>query len=113
MSKAPQIQAALPILAWAHPDGRVVPAATMDSAQRDGGAMASSLAVHTIPCVAKKHVSEATVLTLAETFDLVVASGGEYHASRLSDADLRPRLLAFAQALGVHLVDGAQGVSKG
>lgn len=35
--------------AWAHPDGRVVPAATMAAAKRDGGAMLSSLAGYTIP----------------------------------------------------------------
>lgn len=29
--------------AWMHPDGRVVPASTMAAAQRDGGAMKSSL----------------------------------------------------------------------
>lgn len=40
------------VIAWAHPDGRVVPASTMESAKRDGGAMESSLAGYTIPCVA-------------------------------------------------------------
>lgn len=39
---------AIEATAWAHPDGRVVPAATMDAARRDGGAMASSLAGYTI-----------------------------------------------------------------
>lgn len=36
-------------MAWAHPDGRVVPASTMDSARHDGGAMLSSLRGYTIP----------------------------------------------------------------
>lgn len=40
------------VIAWAHPDGRVVPASTKEQAIRDGGAMASSLAGYTIPCVA-------------------------------------------------------------
>lgn len=40
------------VIAWAHPYGRVVPASTMESAKRDGGAMESSLAGYTIPCVA-------------------------------------------------------------
>jgi hypothetical protein len=35
--------------AWMHPDGRVVPAATKDAADRDGGAMRSSLVGYTIP----------------------------------------------------------------
>lgn len=33
----------LEVVAWQHEDGRVVPAATMDGARRDGGAMLSSL----------------------------------------------------------------------
>lgn len=40
------------VIAWAHPDGRVVPASTKEHSSRDGGAMASSLAGYTIPCVA-------------------------------------------------------------
>jgi hypothetical protein len=36
-------------MAWAHPDGRVVPASTMDSARHEGGAMLSSLRGYTIP----------------------------------------------------------------
>ncbi len=36
-------------MAWAHPDGRVIAAATKASAERDGGAMRSSLAGYTIP----------------------------------------------------------------
>ncbi len=35
--------------AWMHPDGRVVPASTMATAKRDGGASASSLAGYNIP----------------------------------------------------------------
>lgn len=35
--------------AWMHPDGRVVPAATKDAADRDGGGMRSSLTGYTIP----------------------------------------------------------------
>ena len=41
-----------PVVAWAHPDGRVVPAATKLAAERDGGAMRSSLAGYNIPLVA-------------------------------------------------------------
>ena len=37
---------------WMHPDGRVVPTATMDQAYRDGGAMQSSLRDYTIPLYA-------------------------------------------------------------
>lgn len=37
------------VLAWAHEDGRVIPASTKAAAERDGGAMASSLAGYTIP----------------------------------------------------------------
>ena len=36
-------------VAWMHIDGRVIPAATMDQAYRDGGAMQSSLRDYTIP----------------------------------------------------------------
>lgn len=41
--------AAAPVKAWMHPDGRVVPASTMEVAKRYGGTMASILAVYTIP----------------------------------------------------------------
>jgi len=37
------------VKAWAHEDGRVIPASTKLAAERDGGAMASSLAGYTIP----------------------------------------------------------------
>lgn len=47
---APQSQQQ--VVAWAHPDGRVVPASTMDSARSDGGAMLSSLTDYTIALVA-------------------------------------------------------------
>jgi hypothetical protein len=41
------------VSAWMHPDGHVVPAATMDGARQDGGAMLSSLAAYTIPLIAQ------------------------------------------------------------
>jgi hypothetical protein len=44
----PQAVPAEPV-AWMHPDGRVVPAATKANAERDGGAMRSSLAGYTVP----------------------------------------------------------------
>ncbi|MGI4717249.1 MAG: hypothetical protein ACRYGO_07490 [Janthinobacterium lividum] len=46
---AQQSEAGGKILAWAHEDGRVVGASTMDAARRDGGAMRSSLSDYTIP----------------------------------------------------------------
>ncbi len=40
------------VVAWMHPeDGRVIPAATMNGARKDGGAMLSSLRGHTVPLV--------------------------------------------------------------
>lgn len=39
-------------VAWMHEDGRVIPAVTKASAERDGGAMRSSLAGYTIPLYA-------------------------------------------------------------
>lgn len=42
--------------AWMHEDGRVVPAATMDAARRDGGAMLSSLRDYTVPLYADEPV---------------------------------------------------------
>jgi hypothetical protein len=39
-------------LAWAHPDGRVIPHSTKESAGRDGGAMRSSVAGYTVPLYA-------------------------------------------------------------
>lgn len=39
-------------VAWMHPDGRVVPASTKVSADRDGGAMRSSLSGYAIPLYA-------------------------------------------------------------
>lgn len=45
---APLAQQSEPVAAWMHPDGRVVPAATMEAARRDGGAMLSSLRDYTI-----------------------------------------------------------------
>lgn len=47
------------VIAWAHPDGRVVPASTKEHSSRDGGAMASSLAGYTIPCVAAQPAAQA------------------------------------------------------
>ena len=44
--------------AWMHEDGRVVPAATMDAARRDGGAMLSSLRDYTVPLYADEPVRE-------------------------------------------------------
>ena len=43
--------------AWMHTDGRVVTAATMSSARRDGGAMLSSLAGYTIPLYASPQLA--------------------------------------------------------
>ena len=40
-------------VAWAHADGRVVPASTMEAARRDGGAMMSSLRDYTVPLYAR------------------------------------------------------------
>lgn len=52
------------VIAWAHEDGRVVAASTMESAQRDGGAMKSSLAGYTTPLGAiGMHCPASTVLT--------------------------------------------------
>lgn len=47
-------------VAWAHSDGRVVPASTMSAALRDGGAMRSSLAGYTIPLYAAPAVQPLT-----------------------------------------------------
>lgn len=45
--------------AWMHPDGRVVSAATMTTARRDGGAMASSLSGYVTPLVPAADVRDA------------------------------------------------------
>ena len=47
------------VLAWMHPDGRVVPASTMQTARRDGGAILSGLRDYTIPLCDWNELSEA------------------------------------------------------
>lgn len=62
--------------AWMHPNGRVVSAATMTTARRDGGAMASSLSGYVTPLVAADDVRDAwnnaleAAALLVETNDL-------------------------------------------
>ena len=78
------------VIAWAHPDGRVVPASTMESAKRDGCAMESSLAGYTIPCVAALlRASEGRVPEVErDAFDSVVKrEAGDDAAKRWPHAD--------------------------
>lgn len=61
--------------AYMHPDGRVVPAATMDAARADGGAMLSSLSGHTIELFTADQVRAAV---LAERAACAAIARNEY-----------------------------------
>lgn len=81
-------------VAWAHSDGRVIPASTMSAAQRDGGAMRSSVRGYTIkliahpapaaapeqaePCRCRRCLTErGDLLTLASTMILCPTCGNK------------------------------------
>lgn len=70
--------------AYMHPDGRVVPAATMDAARADGGAMLSSLSGHTIELFTADQVRAAVI---AERAACVAIAQSEYDRHSNDDCD--------------------------
>lgn len=58
LARTHQPEQAASVMAYAHPDGRVVRAETMASARKDGGAMLSSLAGYTISLVPAQQAAQ-------------------------------------------------------
>jgi hypothetical protein len=92
-------QPATPPMAWAHPDGRVVPVATMESARKDGGAMLSSLSGYTIPCYPGAAIAQQTdaLAALRELLEAIESGDSLRGADAMGYAEDVLRGAAIAQ----------------